>query len=162
MDVGQADATLFEYGYDGEDYTILFDAGNWNQNNVVDYLHSQDIESLDVMMLSHPHADHIGQADTILDQFTVEEVWMSGDTHTSQTFERVMDAIDESDVAYEEPRAGEVYDVGPLAIETVNPDSSLQSKFHTCFRFFKEQFIVFLSFSVSVLYRLFIVGQSKS
>ncbi|WP_232725644.1 MBL fold metallo-hydrolase [Bacillus sp. FJAT-44742] len=123
MDVGQADATLFEYSYDGDDYTILFDAGNWNQNNVVDYLHSQDIESVDVMILSHPHADHIGQADTILEQFTVEEVWMSGDTHTSQTFERVMDAIDESDVAYEEPRAGEVYDVGPLTIEMVNPDS---------------------------------------
>ncbi|WP_269758053.1 MBL fold metallo-hydrolase [Thalassobacillus sp. C254] len=123
IDAGQADATLFEYSHEGEEYNLLFDAGNWNQNNVVHYLHTHDIETLDVMMLSHPHADHIGQADTIIEEFEVDEVWMSGDTHDSQTFERVMDAVDDSDVSYEEPRAGEIYDIGPLTLEMVNPDS---------------------------------------
>jgi beta-lactamase superfamily II metal-dependent hydrolase len=122
IDVGQADATLFEFSYQGEDFTILFDAGNWNRNDVVKYLNAHQINHIDILIGSHPHADHIGQMDTIINDFDVTEVWMSGDTATSQTFERVVDAIEQSGVDYHEPRSGEVFDVGPLEIQIINPD----------------------------------------
>ncbi|WP_252313206.1 MBL fold metallo-hydrolase [Sinobaca sp. H24] len=123
IDAGQADATLFEYSEGDEDYAVLFDAGDWNQDDVVHYLNTEGIENIDVMMLSHPHADHIGQADRIIEDFSVEEVFMSGEIQTSQTFERVIDAIDYYDVGYEESRAGDIYDVGPLQIEMINPEN---------------------------------------
>ena len=81
------------------------------------------------MIGTHPHADHIGQMDKILHAVDVSEVWMSGDITTSQTFERVMIGIEESGVGYHEPRAGEVYDIGPLIMEIINPER-LTGDFH--------------------------------
>jgi len=118
IDVGQGDATLLQ----GPDFTILIDAGRHTQNDVVSYLKSVGINELDLIVGTHPHADHIGQIDKVIKEISVKEVWMSGDPHTSQTFERVLDAILSSDANYVEPRAGEVYDIGSLRIEVVNPD----------------------------------------
>ncbi|GGK35699.1 hypothetical protein GCM10010965_30830 [Caldalkalibacillus thermarum] len=125
IDVGQGDATLLQ----GPDFTVLIDAGRHDRNDVVPYLQSVGVESIDLLVLTHPHADHIGQADKVLNTFEVTEVWMSGDEHTSLTFERVIDAIAESGANYNEPRAGEVYEIGSLTIEVVNPDE-LTGDFH--------------------------------
>lgn len=118
FDVGQADATLLQ----GPDFNILVDAGHWQQNDVVPYLNEHDVEELDLLLLTHPHADHIGQADEVLEEIDVQEVWMSGDSHTSATFERVVDAIEASDAGYHEPRAGEVFEISSLRIEVLHPE----------------------------------------
>lgn len=123
IDVGQADATLLEYSHEGVDYRILIDAGNWNSSGVVNYLKAHMINHIDILVGTHPHADHIGQMDKILMGIPVSEIWMSGDTTTSQTFQRVVTAVDASGADYHEPRAGEIYDVGPLVIEVINPIS---------------------------------------
>jgi len=123
IDVGQADATLFQFQDGGETYNILFDAGDWNRNDVVNYLKAHSISSLDLVIISHPHADHIGQLDSIMEQFSVGEVWMSGNSATSQTFQRAAEAVLNSDASYEEPRAGDVYDVGSLTLEVLHPSS---------------------------------------
>ncbi|MDV2685182.1 MBL fold metallo-hydrolase [Alkalihalophilus lindianensis] len=123
IDVGQADATLFEFSYQGEDFKILFDTGNWNRSDVINYLNSLGVQSIDIVVGSHPHADHIGQLDRVVTEFDVGEVWMSGDTNTSQNYQNVMDAIESSGVEYHEPRAGEIYDVGPLEVTVLNPAS---------------------------------------
>lgn len=121
IDVGQADATLLQYTDKGEEHLILIDAGNWNSNNVVNYLENLKVSNLDILIGTHPDADHIGQMDKIINNFEVEEVWLSGNTSNSQVFNRLLDAIDYKDVSYHEPRTGEVYDVGPLGIEILNP-----------------------------------------
>ncbi len=118
FDVGQANATLLHH----QDTTILIDQGDWQQSDVVPYLCSAGVEQTDVVVTTHPHADHIGQFPDVLDAFPVEEVWWSGATTTTQTFERALDALEASGVAYEEPRAGDVTEVGPLLIEVVGPD----------------------------------------
>ena len=117
IDVGQADATLFQT----DDVTILFDAGNWNRRDAVDYLLSIGVEKIDLLIGSHPDADHIGQMSLILDQFQVDEVWMNGIESTSQTFERTIDKIFEHDVNYHEPRAGESYQLGSLSLDVISP-----------------------------------------
>ncbi len=122
IDAGQADAALLTFADDNDDYSILFDTGNWNSTDVVDYLTEHGTDSIDILIGSHPHADHIGQMDMILENMEVEEVWLSGDETESATFERVIDAVMSSDAAYEEPRAGESYQAGPLEIDIVNPD----------------------------------------
>ncbi|WP_067843122.1 MBL fold metallo-hydrolase [Amphibacillus sediminis] len=117
IDVGQADATLFQT----EQATILFDTGDWNKRDVVDYLEGLGIDSLDLVIGSHPDADHIGQMPTILNHFNVKEVWMSGIETTSNTYEQTLDAILEHDIDYHEPRAGEVYQLGSFIIHVISP-----------------------------------------
>lgn len=122
MDVGQADAALLQYSEDETTYHVLIDSGDWTGNEAVDYLDAEDVHDLDLMVGSHPHADHIGQMDKVMEEVDVDEVWMSGDEADSQVYERVMDSIDDEGAAYNEPRAGEDYNVGPLEIEVMSPD----------------------------------------
>lgn len=122
MDVGQADATLFQYADNGEDYTILFDAGDWNKSDVVHYLSSENIDTIDLIIISHPHADHIGQLDQIMTQFEVDEVWMSGNTTSSSTFQHALESVLASDANYYEPQSGDTFDIGSLEIEVLHPE----------------------------------------
>lgn len=121
INAGQADATLFEFADESEEYTILYDTGDWNKTDVVDYLSNEGITELDLVIVSHPDADHIGQLDKVIDQFEVGEVWMSGNTTTSDVFARSLKAIQENEVGYYEPRAGDQFDIGPLKIEIIYP-----------------------------------------
>lgn len=119
IDVGQGDATLLQ----GSDFTILIDAGRHDGNEVVPYLNHVGVESLDLIIATHPHADHIGQIDKVIESFDVGEVWMNGDETTSQTFERVLDAVLSNETSYNEPRAGEDYEIGSAKIKILNPNS---------------------------------------
>ena len=121
IDVGQGDATLIQ----SEDFVILIDAGRHDRNDVVSYLKSSGIDKIDLLVLTHPHADHIGQADKVLNEFKVDEVWASGNEHTSRTFERVLDAIIKSNASYVEPIAGEKYQIGPATVTILHPGESL-------------------------------------
>ena len=125
FDVGQADATLLL----GPDFTVLIDAGDYRRNDVVSHLKSVGVQKIDLLIGTHPHADHIGQFPQVLATFPVKEVWLSGDTHTTRTFERALDAILASDAAYHEPRAGELFRFGSLHAEVLNPDH-LTGDFH--------------------------------
>lgn len=120
IDVGQADSTLLVT----EEFTILIDTGDWNSSDALDYLHEQKIRDIDIVIGTHPDADHIGQLDRIVEQFEVEEVWMSGNTSTSNVFIRALEAIDSTGTEYYEPRAGEVFDIGALQLEVLYPEST--------------------------------------
>jgi beta-lactamase superfamily II metal-dependent hydrolase len=123
IDAGQADATLFQFADQDGSYTILYDTGDWNKNDVVNYLQEQDITTIDLIVVSHPHADHIGQMAEIVHTYDVGEVWMSGNEASSQTFQRAIEAVLESDADYNEPKAGEVFDIGPMKIDVLHPES---------------------------------------
>jgi competence protein ComEC len=117
LDVGQADATLLRH----DEVTVLIDTGHWQRSDVIDHLDDLGVEQLDLVVVTHPHADHVGQFDQVLETYDVDEVWWSGSETTTQTFERALDALEASDAAYEEPRAGDTTTLGPLEVEVVNP-----------------------------------------
>lgn len=117
LDVGQASATLIV----APDATMLIDTGRHDRSDVVPMLRSLGVGTIDVVAITHGHADHIGQLDRVLGSFDVGEVWMSGTPNTTQTFDRAITAIENSSAAYEEPRAGDTTTVGSLSVEILNP-----------------------------------------
>lgn len=123
LDVGQGSATLFHLIDDENEYVILYDVGDWQRNDIVSYLEQQNIKAIDLIIISHPHADHIGQLNKVLQRYEVDEIWMSGNTTASDIFQAAMEAILESDVDYVEPRAGEQYDIGPIELFILHPDT---------------------------------------
>ncbi len=123
IDAGQGDAALLEFTEGDDSYAILYDAGDWQGNEVVPYLHNEGIDYLDIVIISHPHADHIGQLEDVLANIEVGEVWMTGNTANSAVYERATEAILASDANYDEPEAGDVFDVGALTLNILHPKS---------------------------------------
>ncbi len=117
FDVGQGDCAALI----GPDFTIVVDAGRHDRKDVVPHLRAAGVETISLLVGTHPHADHIGQFDQVIGAFPVEEIWMSGDKHTSRTFERALDAALNSDAGYHEPRAGEAFHVGSARVEVIHP-----------------------------------------
>ncbi|MBN6886985.1 competence protein ComEC [Cytobacillus horneckiae] len=122
INVGQADSTLLQFSDSEKEYNILIDAGDFNSNEVIEYLQEQNIQHLDLAIGTHPDADHIGQLDKVIEFVDVYEVWLSGNLSTSKVFQRVLEAIDHYEVDYYEPRAGEEFEIGPLRIEVLYPE----------------------------------------
>ncbi|WP_226376836.1 helix-hairpin-helix domain-containing protein [Oceanobacillus halotolerans] len=81
------------------------------------------MSSIDLIINSHPDADHIGQLAEIVNNYEVGEVWLSGNESTSQTFQRALEAVLASDASYHEPRTGETFDIGPMQIDILHPGS---------------------------------------
>lgn len=99
IDVGQGDAILLT---DGES-VILVDGGPRN-SGVVDYLKGLGIDTIDLMIASHAHADHIGgQIDVLNSDIKVDTVWYNGQPHTTKTFQDWLDAIENTDTVFEDP-----------------------------------------------------------
>lgn len=123
LDVGQADATLFQFNDGQEEYTLLYDTGDWRGNEVVPYLQALAIDYIDIVMISHPHADHVGQLDKVLHAVEVGEVWMSSNTAESQVYQSAVNTIIEKDIDFDEPKAGDVFDIGSLVLTILHPAS---------------------------------------
>src|SRR5699024_424652 len=121
IDAGQGDAALLQFTDEDETYTILYDSGDWQGNEVVPYLEKENVDFIDIVMISHPHADHIGQLEKVLNNFDVGEVWMTENTANSGVYEGAVEAILDSDADYEEPKAGDIFDIGELTIQILHP-----------------------------------------
>jgi competence protein ComEC len=119
LDVGQGDATLLLHPA----VTVLIDTGRFDRADVVPLLRDRGVTRIDLLVVTHPHADHIGQFDLVMAAFDVTEVWWSGSSSTSATFARALAALEASDARYEEPRAGATTRIGPLTIDVLAPGS---------------------------------------
>lgn len=66
IDVGQGDATLVI----SEGHAALIDTGNPdNMDKVIKYMKNQGVTRLDYLIITHPHADHMGEANDIVESF---------------------------------------------------------------------------------------------
>jgi len=117
LDVGQGDAMLLTH----PDLTMLIDTGRYDRDDVPGLLRAAGVERLDLLVVTHPHADHVGQFDRVMAAFPVDEVWWSGAGATSATFGRALDALEASTARYAEPRGGATTTVGPLGVEILHP-----------------------------------------
>ncbi len=122
IDVGQGDATLIAQS----GHYALIDAGlSSATDDLLAYLYSLDIQTIDVLVMTHPHADHIGAMDEIIETFEIELVLMPDfdlidEMPTTAGFEAVMEALENSDALVETAVVGASYAVGEGALTIVS------------------------------------------
>jgi competence protein ComEC len=116
IDVGQGDAILVEAG----DADILVDGGP-SGSAVLSYLAGQHVPDIDLLVATHPHADHIGGLDDVLRQYTVREVWTNGATDTSQTYQSFAAAVAAEGAVEREIRRGYSTQFGGLTLTALDP-----------------------------------------
>lgn len=114
IDVGQADSILLR----NKDKTMLIDAGTNEQGkNVVDFLKEEGISKIDYLIGTHPHEDHIGGLDDVINNFDIGKIYMPKRETTTKTFKDVLSAIKNKNLTITQPEKGEIIDLGQAKCE---------------------------------------------
>jgi competence protein ComEC len=118
LDIGQGDS-IFIRTPNGS--TMLIDGGEKN-SGALDFLEAQGIDRINVMVASHPHADHIGGlVDILRSDIAVDEVVDSGYTSTSRTYEQYLDGIIDRKAKYREVHRGDTITLDGLTFDVLSP-----------------------------------------
>ena len=124
IDVGQADSAFIELG-NGQ--TMLIDAGR-SGGDVVDYIRNLQYETIDYVVASHPHDDHIGGMATVLNSFNIGKMYMPKQAHTISAFTNMLDVIENKDIDLYTAKAGtNILSSGNINIDVLAPFSESNS-----------------------------------
>jgi len=106
LDVGQGNAALVQFP-GGKNMIIdgggtlsgRFDIG---ERVLAPFLRTKGVWTIDYLVLTHPHPDHIGGLIFLLDNFKVKEVWANGDRVETEAFVRWQQAISHKGIPHRE------------------------------------------------------------
>lgn len=120
LDVGQGDSIFIELP---DDKTMLIDASEKEYaDKITTYIYSCGYSSLDYVVATHPHSDHIGGMADVIGSFSVGNVILSPATHTTNTYTNMLTAIDKSGAKVTLGVAGtEIFSDGDLSAVVIAP-----------------------------------------
>lgn len=117
IDVGQGDSTLILT----QDAAVLIDAGPTDAGEeTVRYIRNYT-DSIDYMILTHPHEDHIGGAVKIINNLHVKNVIMTDASNDVVTFSRLIGVIEDSGVRVLQAQPGNTYGADGINLQILAP-----------------------------------------
>ncbi len=123
LDIGQGDAIFLRLPNEqdilidgGPDKTILGQLGK-----VMPFYDRE----IDLVVLTHPHADHLVGLIEVLQNYQVGKIWLTGVTHTTDEYLTLLNLIKEKNIKIETPIRGEGFDFGEVKMEVLNPAKSV-------------------------------------
>lgn len=120
LDVGQGDSIFIELP---NSETMLIDAGNPGNENIISAeIKNSGYSRLDYVVATHPHNDHIGSMASIIDSFDVGKIYMPKKSHTTKSFENLVNTISEKGMNIHTAKAGvNILDSGGLKADILAP-----------------------------------------
>ncbi|WP_084043083.1 ComEC/Rec2 family competence protein [Bacillus sp. J37] len=119
INVGQGDATYIKMP-GGED--VLIDGGRQGQGDeVVAFLKSKKVDDIEIMIATHPDADHIGGLDEVLKAYKVETIYAPKVSHTTEAYKNFLKAVKNEKRTIKTAKAGVKLAVKGVTAKFVGP-----------------------------------------
>ena len=124
IDVGQGDAALVRTGH----RAVLIDAGP-SPTRVADWLRRAGVDTIDLAIASHNHADHIGGMPRVLETIPVRNYMENGMAATTRTYARIVTLLEERGIPVlrATPRRIDLGDGVTLRVLSSAPDPKSQN-----------------------------------
>lgn len=130
IDVGNADCTLFLLP---EGQTMLIDAGNnADGEDICTYLNKLGITKIDYLIGTHPHEDHIGGMDDIINSLEINGIYLpkipDDKIPSTKTYEEVLTSVDNKNIFIINPFYKQlIYDMNDITIEFLSDTNEINS-----------------------------------
>jgi competence protein ComEC len=114
FDVGQGDAALIQTPNGAN---VLIDAGVWSpgynsgKSIILPHLESAGIDRLDAIILSHPHADHIGGILDLIHGIPIDAIYNSGFEYESNLYRNYLLQAANYDIPVISAKAGDILNI---------------------------------------------------
>lgn len=116
IDVGQADSILVM----NEKQSLLIDAGNNEDGDmVVNFIKDKGITKLDYIIGTHPHEDHIGGMDDVINNIDVDKIYLPAIQTNTKTYQDVLQAIKDKNKKINSLKKGDKFNVGEAEFEVM-------------------------------------------
>lgn len=116
IDVGQADSILVM----NEKQSLLIDAGNNEDGDmVVNFIKDKCITKLDYIIGTHPHEDHIGGMDDVINNIDVDKIYLPAIQTNTKTYQDVLQAIKDKNKKINSLKKGDKFNVGEAEFEVM-------------------------------------------
>ena len=127
IDVGQGDSIFIQLP---NKETMLIDAGEaYEVDNVINYLNNLGITKIDYAVGTHPHTDHIGGLEEVINTFDIGSIYMPRASSTSKTYEDLLTTISNKGLKVKTAKSGVVVlDDDNLKLEFIAPNSDNYSE----------------------------------
>lgn len=121
FDVGQADSILVSCN--GK--YMLIDAGNNADGKlIVKELQDMGITTIDYLIGTHAHEDHIGGMDDVIDNFNIKNFYMPSKQYTSATYKSVVKSANNKNLKIISPKIGDKFNLGNTVCEVMSIDNT--------------------------------------
>lgn len=119
FDVGQGDSALVTSPGGA---SILIDGGP-DPEQVATKLSALGVKRLDLLVATHPHADHVAGLPAVMARFPVGLVIEPGCLEPSPAYEGFLQAVRDEHVPVRHPRTGDTFDVADVHLDVLAPDA---------------------------------------
>lgn len=120
IDVGQGDSILIRQG----EHTMLIDGGTSKcKDDLLKFLQNEKIKNFEYIIGTHPHEDHIGSLDDVVNNYDFDTFIFPKVTTNTKTFENLVTAVSNKGKKFTTPLTGNKYKLGEAEFEILAPSS---------------------------------------